>query len=196
MRITGGKACGIRLDVPKSKGVRPATDFMREQVFNRMGSVVREACILDCFAGTGAYGLECLSRGCKSVHFLEKDVHVAKTLRENCMRVCKSVCVDCNTVTTISVMDVFQAPLKQFSDMQLIFLDPPYCFWRQCVDTLNHLLRSLAQCFHSAVLIVETPSEILSSQETLWIPAASSRSVQSERKRTSSVNFYKVNTLL
>ncbi|MDR0393176.1 MAG: RsmD family RNA methyltransferase [Puniceicoccales bacterium] len=195
MRITGGKACGIRLNVPKGKGVRPATDFTREQVFNRMGSVVREAYVLDCFAGTGAYGLECLSRGCRSVHFLEKDVHVAKILRENCMRVCKSVCVDCNTVTTISVMDAFLAPLKQFADVQLIFLDPPYCFWQQCLGTLNYLLRSLAQCFRGAVLILETPSEILLSQETLWIPMASLKSAQIKKRGIPSVNFYKVNTL-
>ncbi|MDR1254942.1 MAG: RsmD family RNA methyltransferase [Puniceicoccales bacterium] len=196
MRITGGKACGVRLNVPKGKEVRPATDFIREQVFNRIGSVVREACVLDCFAGTGAYGLECLSRGCKSVHFLEKDVHVAKTLRENCARVCKSACVDCNTVTTISVMDAFRSSLKQFADTQLIFLDPPYCFWQQCVDALNRLLRSLAQYFHGAVLILETPSEILLSQETLWTPVTSLKSAQSKKKGTPSVNFYKVSALL
>ncbi|MDR0756151.1 MAG: RsmD family RNA methyltransferase [Puniceicoccales bacterium] len=196
MRITGGKACGIRLDVPKGKEVRPATDFIREQVFNRMGSRVLEACVLDCFAGTGAYGLECLSRGCKSVHFLEKDVYIAKILGENCARVCKSACIACNTVTTISVMDAFQAPLKQFADVQLIFLDPPYGFWQQCLDALNYLLRSLAQRFHGAVLILETPSEILLSQETLWTPVASLRSIQNKKKGVPSVNFYRVNTLL
>ncbi|MDR2769555.1 MAG: RsmD family RNA methyltransferase [Puniceicoccales bacterium] len=196
MRITGGKACGIRLDVPKGQGVRPATDFVREQVFNRIRNVVREACVLDCFAGTGAYGLECLSRGCKSVHFLEKDIRVAKILCANCARVCKSACIDYNAVTTISVMDAFQTPLKRFADVQLIFLDPPYYLWQQCINTLNHLLRSLAQCFHLAMLIVEAPSEILLSQETLWMPVVSLRSAPSKKKGTPSVNFYKVNTSL
>ncbi|MDR0647658.1 MAG: RsmD family RNA methyltransferase [Puniceicoccales bacterium] len=196
MRITGGKACGIQLDVPQGKGVRPATDFTREQVFNRLGNMVWEACVLDCFAGTGAYGLECLSRGCKSVHFLEKDVGVAKTLRKNCARVCKSACIDYNTVTTISAIDVFRAPLKQFADVQIIFLDPPYGYWQQYVDALNDLLRSLAQRFRLAVLILETPSEITLPQDTLWTPVTSLRSTSSKKKGTPSVNFYKVNTAL
>ena len=81
MRITGGKARGIQLSVPK-EGVRPATDFIRERIFNRLGDAVRGARILDCFAGTGAYGLECVSRGCQFAYFFEASASIQAFIRK------------------------------------------------------------------------------------------------------------------
>ena len=62
MRIIGGKARGRRLQVPKS-GVRPTPDRVREALCSMLGSEIPDANILDLFAGSGAFGLECLSRG-------------------------------------------------------------------------------------------------------------------------------------
>ena len=76
MRITGGLARGIILDVPKKGEVRPATDFIRECIFGRLATAIQGAYVLDCFAGTGAYGLEALSRGAQYTCFLEKDSKV------------------------------------------------------------------------------------------------------------------------
>ena len=74
MRITGGLARGIALDVPKKGEVRPATDFVRERIFGRLATAIQNTNVLDCFAGTGAYGLEALSRGAQHVCFVEKPV--------------------------------------------------------------------------------------------------------------------------
>ena len=63
MRVTGGIARGIQLRVPTQGGVRPATDYIREAVFNSLAAFVPGTAVLDLFAGTGAYGLESLSRG-------------------------------------------------------------------------------------------------------------------------------------
>ena len=63
MRISGGAARGIQLAVPKGDAVRPATDGMRQGVFSSLAGLIPGAQFLDLFAGSGAYGLEALSRG-------------------------------------------------------------------------------------------------------------------------------------
>ena len=64
MRISGGAARGVPLLVPKGEAVRPATDAMRQAVFSSLASWVPGAVFLDLFAGSGAYGLEAVSRDC------------------------------------------------------------------------------------------------------------------------------------
>ncbi|MBQ7332683.1 MAG: RsmD family RNA methyltransferase, partial [Opitutales bacterium] len=63
MRITGGIARGIPLILPARGEIRPAPDYLREAVFSSLGALVGGAAVLDCFAGTGAYSWEALSRG-------------------------------------------------------------------------------------------------------------------------------------
>lgn len=127
MRISGGKARGIPLKSSHSKQLRPASDALRQAVFNSLGPLVEEARVLDLFAGTGAYGLEALSRGAASSTFLELDRRTLPSLRMNIQAVTKS-CGIANTdaVCSIHSVDVFrwQPPEGQFFD--LIFCDPPY----------------------------------------------------------------------
>ena len=82
MRIIGGKARGRRLQVPKS-GVRPTPDRVREALCSMLGAEIPEARVLDLFAGSGAFGLECLSRGAQSVTLVEKNTKHIRVLREN-----------------------------------------------------------------------------------------------------------------
>ena len=76
MRIIGGAAAGRLVKVPNGYDVRPTPDLVRQAVFNSLGERVDGARVLDLFSGSGAIGLECLSRGAKSVLSIEK----AKTL--------------------------------------------------------------------------------------------------------------------
>ena len=75
MRITGGKARGIRLKTPPRKNAqtRPATDRLRESLFSSLGDQIIGSHCLDLFAGTGSYGLEALSRGALFCGFIESD---------------------------------------------------------------------------------------------------------------------------
>ncbi len=85
MRITGGAWRSRRLAGPaKNMAVRPTPDAMRERVFAVLGDRVAGASFLDLFAGTGAVGLEALSRGAASVVFVERHRGVARILRGNC----------------------------------------------------------------------------------------------------------------
>jgi len=83
MRITGGKARGLKLISPKTSGVRPMTDRTRKALFDILGPRVCGARVLDLFSGTGALGLEALSRGAEEVIFAELSSRMLEVIREN-----------------------------------------------------------------------------------------------------------------
>src|SRR3712207_1078808 len=85
MRIIAGTARGIRL-APVAKGVRPPSDRVRESVFNSLGQFFDGGAVLDLYAGTGALGIEALSRGCERAVFVEEDRRVVTAIRENLRR--------------------------------------------------------------------------------------------------------------
>jgi len=81
VRLTGGAWRGRRLEVPE--GIRPTTELARKAVFDILGSAIAGARVLDACAGSGAYGLEALSRGAVHATFVEKNREVARALRGN-----------------------------------------------------------------------------------------------------------------
>ena len=83
MRITGGEFGGRNLKVPKSDAIRPTQDRVREALFNIIQCEIAGADFLDLFAGSGAVGLEALSRGAKSVTFVEANRRHIAVLKEN-----------------------------------------------------------------------------------------------------------------
>ena len=83
MRITGGEFGGRNLKVPKSDAIRPTQDRVREALFNIIQFEIAGADFLDLFAGSGAVGLEALSRGAKSVTFVERERRHLAVLNEN-----------------------------------------------------------------------------------------------------------------
>src|SRR3954462_6214793 len=83
MRIIGGSAAGLLIKVPKGFDVRPTPDLVRQAIFNSLGLRVQGARVLDLFSGSGALGLECLSRGAASVLSIEKANGHAAMIRRN-----------------------------------------------------------------------------------------------------------------
>jgi len=119
MRIIAGRLKGRRLTAPKGLDVRPTSDRLRETLFNVLADSVDGARVLDAFAGTGALGLEALSRGAASVVFVEQSDRALKTLAENIDHCgVKDACV-------IIRGDFRTARVAQAS-FDLILLDPPY----------------------------------------------------------------------
>ncbi len=125
MRISGGKARGIPLKSSHSKQLRPASDALRQAVFNSLGPLVEDTRVLDLFAGTGAYGLEALSRGASAATFLELDKRTLPSLRLNLQAVAKS-CGISPAAGQILPVDVFRWQPPADSRFDLIFCDPPY----------------------------------------------------------------------
>ena len=83
MRIIGGSARGRKLVGPSSEGTRPLSDWAREALFNILGPGIRGERVLDLFAGTGAVGLEALSRGALSATFVERDRKALGDIQRN-----------------------------------------------------------------------------------------------------------------
>jgi 16S rRNA (guanine966-N2)-methyltransferase len=119
IRIIGGSLRNSRLDVPDLPGLRPTADRVRETLFNWLAPVIEGARCLDLCAGTGALGIEALSRGAASVQFVERDTRAAQALRDNLARL-KA------TNGEVTALDAAQflrgAPRVQ----DMVFLDPPF----------------------------------------------------------------------
>jgi len=119
IRIIGGSLRNSRLDVPDLPGLRPTAERVRETLFNWLAPVIDGARCLDLCAGTGALGIEALSRGAASVQFVERDARAAQALRDNLARL-KA------TGGQVAVLDagLFLHGAPQAQD--LVFLDPPF----------------------------------------------------------------------
>ncbi len=119
MRIITGSAGGIPIAVPRTV-LRPTADRVREAVFSILGARVEEAAVLDLFAGSGSYGLECLSRGARRTVFVEAD-------RGSCAVISQNLAKARLTGGTVAGAPVEswlkRAPAEPFD---LIFADPPY----------------------------------------------------------------------
>ncbi|MEZ5371875.1 MAG: 16S rRNA (guanine(966)-N(2))-methyltransferase RsmD [Microthrixaceae bacterium] len=85
MRVIAGSAAGRRLEAPLGTGTRPTGDRVREATFNSLGSLglVRDASVLDLFAGSGALGIEALSRGADCATFVERDARALRVIEAN-----------------------------------------------------------------------------------------------------------------
>ena len=118
MRIIAGTHRGRTLQGPPDATARPTSDSLRETLFNILGPSVRGAAVLDAFAGTGAVGLEALSRGAARVTFIERDPRVIRVLKENIRR--------CGAENACAIVnrDVLAAGVS--GPFDVVFLDPPY----------------------------------------------------------------------
>ena len=83
MRITGGVARGFHVSAPRGSEVRPTSDRVRSAVFQLIERAVEDAAVLDLYAGTGAVGIEALSRGASGVVFVEQDPRMCRAISRN-----------------------------------------------------------------------------------------------------------------
>ena len=119
VRIIGGSLRNSRLDVPDLPGLRPTPERVRETLFNWLAPVIDGARCLDLCAGTGALGIEALSRGAAGVQFVERDARAAQALRANLAR----LKADAGQVVVLDA-GLFLRDMAQPYD--LVFLDPPF----------------------------------------------------------------------
>ncbi len=154
MRVIGGKYRGKKLITPADAKIRPTTDRMRETVFNILehgtGPGIRGALILDLFAGTGALGIEALSRGAKHVTFADHDPASLKLTRQNLsgIRDPENYSLVLADSTKIS---------GKIGPFDIIFMDPPYH-----KDLLTPTIRNISkQSLLSAggIIIIEYASD-------------------------------------
>ena len=122
MRVTGGQWRGRRLGSGRDPAVRPSTDRVREAIFNSLGSagLIEGALVADLFAGSGAIGIEALSRGAEHCVFVERDRAARRALDENLDN------LDLRGRSKVVTADATSAAAT--IDADIVFADPPYEF--------------------------------------------------------------------
>ncbi len=150
IRIIGGQWRGRKLPVPDSPGLRPTTDRVRETLFNWLAPVLHDARCLDCFAGSGALGMEALSRYASHVTLLEADRQVCNQLKQNAalLKAEQAEIVNTNSLNWLA---------QPGNAYDVVFIDPP--FRRDLLNQTLALLEEYGWLADEAWIYVEAESE-------------------------------------
>ncbi len=159
MRITGGRAKGIVLRIPKGKGIRPATDRLREATFSCLGESVAGKRVVDLFAGSGAYGLEAISRGASRASFVERDGRCLNAIRMN-LEAAKRSMNEPDIQCQVFASDVFKWCRAESEKYDLVFLDPPYDLIKRTHIELIRLVAKRASLHSEARIVIEMPGDL------------------------------------
>jgi 16S rRNA (guanine966-N2)-methyltransferase len=149
VRIIGGRWRGTRLPVVDAAGLRPTSDRVRETLFNWLQSKLPDARVLDLFAGSGALGLEAMSRGAREAMLVEREPDAAEQLRTSVDRLHAGSEAH---VVRADALSLLRTPLHGRFDV--VFIDPPFDsgdLWRQALALLAPWLAD------DAWLYLETP---------------------------------------
>jgi 16S rRNA (guanine966-N2)-methyltransferase len=122
MRVIAGRLGGRRLKAPRGSVTRPTSDRVREALFAMLGPV--QGSVLDLFAGTGALGIEALSRGAERAVFVERDPRVARVLRDNLAAL--ELDPQIAEVRCVDALGALRSARARKETYDLIFIDPPY----------------------------------------------------------------------
>lgn len=150
IRIIGGQWRGRKLPVPESPGLRPTTDRVRETLFNWLAPSIVDASCLDCFAGSGALGLEALSRYAANATLLEMERGVAQQLQKNLATLKASNAKVVNT-NTLAFLAQAGAP------HDIVFVDPP--FRKGLLEETLKLLENNGWLSDEALIYIESEVE-------------------------------------
>ncbi|ELY4374702.1 16S rRNA (guanine(966)-N(2))-methyltransferase [Cronobacter sakazakii] len=150
IRIIGGQWRGRKLPVPDSPGLRPTTDRVRETLFNWLAPYLVGARCLDCFAGSGALGLEALSRYAADATLLEMERGVAQQLHKNLATLKSSAAKVVNT-NTLNFLNQNGEP------HDIVFVDPP--FRKGLLEETLNLLETRGWLAPQALIYVESEVE-------------------------------------
>lgn len=123
MRVTGGTAKGILIRAPKGMRTRPTSDKLRGALFDTVQESVALARALDLFAGSGALGIEALSRGAEHVVFVESDANAVRTIADN---LAKTRLDEKGEILKADFRSAVRKLKRRGEEFDLVFIDPPY----------------------------------------------------------------------
>lgn len=138
MRIIAGTYKGQRLAPPKRRSTRPTQDHVREAVFNLLGPVDGGS-VLDLYAGSGALGIEALSRGASAATFVDSDARATWAVRQNLAR----LGIEHARVARTDVLAFLHGASRRGERWDLVFVDPPYRLAHRLARDLDELLPPL-----------------------------------------------------
>jgi 16S rRNA (guanine966-N2)-methyltransferase len=153
MRIIAGSRKGHRIVAPKGERTRPTGDRTREAIFNLTGPV-DGAAVLDLYAGSGALGLEALSRGAQTVVFVESDRAACRAIKDNLERLRLTGA----TVANRDVAAVLREEATRGRTYDLVLADPPYAEFEQHAQRLADLVPQVLAA--DGLFVIETGERV------------------------------------
>jgi 16S rRNA (guanine966-N2)-methyltransferase len=153
MRIIGGTHRGRRIAAPRGGHTRPTGDRVREALFNLVGPV-DGASVLDLYAGSGALGLEALSRGARRCVFVETDGAACRAIRANL----ETLGLTGGLVTQRDALAVLRDERTAGRRHELLLLDPPYERWQELEPRLTELVPTVVAA--AGMVVVETDARL------------------------------------
>lgn len=149
-RIIGGEWRGRKLKFPDVAAIRPTPDRVRETLFNWLQPHILGASCLDLFAGSGAVGLEALSRGAASVTFVEQDRRVAEVIRQHLQLL--------NGNGSVVEQEALGYLRRESAEYDLVFLDPP--FGKGLIAKVSRLLEEQGLIHANSLLYIESEQPV------------------------------------
>ena len=151
MRIISGTARGLKLDSLKGNDItRPTLDRVKESLFNILHTKISDSIVLDLFAGSGALGIECASRGAKKVTFCDKDRKAIAVIKQNVKKARVEQKVEI-------IQGDFKDCLAGKEKYDIIFLDPPYAT-NLAIEALQQIIEK--SCLtQEGIVVIETDDE-------------------------------------
>ncbi len=168
MKVTGGIAGGIPIDVLKGTRTRPTTDRIRESMFGSLRERVQDARVLDLFSGSGALGLEAASRGASRVDMVEKHAGTCKNIERNAGKLGKagvktSMKVHCHDSTRYMKSSALEP-------VDLLFADPPYTYFEAngSYDDFLTAVKKSKILKQDGLMVVESSSRVKPGENADW----------------------------
>jgi 16S rRNA (guanine966-N2)-methyltransferase len=191
MRIVGGQYRSRRLRPVGKLALRPTSDMLRETLFNILGQQIKGSVFVDCYAGTGAVGIEALSRGARRAIFIEKHLATANHIRENLASlgiIAGAYRGADSAEAEILNMDARRG-LTQLvgreEKIDFLFVDPPYADVEDCFETLRQFLGKSALA-PTAIVVIEHDSKTDLSERLGPLPR-----FRELKQGDSSLSFYR-----
>ena len=151
IRITGGENRSRLLETPNTTLTKPTMDKVRAAVFSALGDAVRNARILDLFAGSGSYGFEALSRGAKEATLVDSSFEAIKAIKKNASNLNRENVKILNS-------DVLAFLSQNTQDFNIIFVDPPYK-----LEVYEELVKTLIErkiVSDGGIIVLESEKEL------------------------------------
>lgn len=164
MRVIGGSLRGRKLTALQGRAVRPTADRVKEAIFNIIGTKTDDARVLDLFAGTGALGIEALSRNAKTAVFVDSAGASLKVIQKN-LALCRLTPV-CRVIKW-NIAKNLKPLLAEPSRFDLIFLDPPYNRGL-ILPTLDHIASHHLATPDAVVVVEHDPLETIARDLESW----------------------------
>ena len=170
MRIISGKARGTKLYTLEGMNTRPTLDRVKESIFNIIQNKIEDSKVLDLFAGSGAIGLECISRGAKEAILCDKSKEAIEIIKKNAQKT--------HMEEQVQILNTdYETCLEKIKKQQfdIIYLDPPY-ETNYIVEALKKIIK-FEMATNESIIIVETDDEkrILKEIEDLEVKIVDKR---------------------